>query len=103
MEGARQQSPDVVAALVDNHRKFLSFLKSRIANPADAEEILRAAFVKGIKKSGSIRDGESVVAWFYRLLRNAVVDYYRHRDAECRAMEHMVRMSTDTENKPTGS
>ncbi|NIS75094.1 MAG: sigma-70 family RNA polymerase sigma factor [Deltaproteobacteria bacterium] len=97
MGGARQQSPDVVAALVDNHRKFLSFLKGRIANPSDAEEILQAAFVKGIKKSDSIRDGESVVAWFYRLLRNAVVDYYRHRDAERRAMEHLARMITDTE------
>lgn len=97
MEGAKQQSPDVVAVLVDNHRKFLSFINGRIVNPSDAEDILQAAFVKSIKKSDSIRDGESVVAWFYRLLRNAMVDYYRHRDSERRVMEHMVRMSTDTE------
>lgn len=97
MEGARQQSPDVVAALVGNHRKFLSYLKGRIADPFDSEEILQAAFVKGIKKSDSIRDGESVVTWFYRLLQNAVVDYYRHRASERRAMEHAVRMSADTE------
>jgi RNA polymerase sigma-70 factor (ECF subfamily) len=97
MGGARQQSPDVVAALVDNHRKFLSFLKGRIANPSDAEEILQAAFVKSINKSDSIRDGESAVAWFYRLLRNAVVDYYRHRDADRRAMDQLARMITETE------
>ena len=97
MEGARQQSPNVVAVLVDNHRKFLSFLKGRIANPSDADDILQAAFVKGIKKADSLRDGESVVAWFYRLLRNVMVDYYRHQDAGRRAMEHMVRMNTDTE------
>lgn len=97
MEGTRQQSPNVVAVLVDNHRKFLSFLNGRIANPSDAEDILQAAFVKGIRKADSIRDGESVIAWFYRLLRNAMVDYYRHQDATRRAMEHMVRMNTDTE------
>lgn len=97
MEGTRQQSPNAVAVLVDNHRKFLSFLKGRIANPSDAEDILQAAFVKGIRKADSIRDGESVIAWFYRLLRNAMVDYYRHQDATRRAMEHMVRMNTDTE------
>ena len=77
MEETRQQSPNGVAVLVENHRRFLSFLKGRIANPSDAEDILQAAFVKGIKKADSIRDGESVVAWFYRLLRNAMVDYYR--------------------------
>jgi RNA polymerase sigma factor (sigma-70 family) len=97
VKDARRQSPDVVAVLVDNHRKFLSFLKGRIANPSDAEEILQAAFVKSIKKSDSIRNDESVVAWFYRLLRNAVVDYYRHRDAERRAMDHLASMVTETE------
>jgi len=99
MEGVRQQSPNAVAVLVDNHRKFLSFLNGRIANPSDAEDILQAAFVKGIRKADSIRDGESVIAWFYRLLRNAMVDYYRHQDATRRAMEHMVRMNTDTETQ----
>jgi RNA polymerase sigma factor (sigma-70 family) len=41
------------------------------------QDFLQAAFVRGIEKSGSIRDAESAVAWFYRLLRNAVVDHYR--------------------------
>jgi RNA polymerase sigma-70 factor (ECF subfamily) len=96
MVGVKKQSPDVVATLIDNHRKFLAFLNGRIANPADADEILQSAFVKGIEKSDSIRTGESVVAWFYRLLNNAVIDYYRHRDAERRAMEQLVGMNTDT-------
>jgi RNA polymerase sigma-70 factor (ECF subfamily) len=97
MEGTKRKSQHVVNILVDNHRKFLSFLKGRIANTSDAEEILQAAFVKSISKSDSIRDEESVVAWFYRLLRNAVIDYYRHQDVERRAMEHLARMHTDTE------
>jgi RNA polymerase sigma-70 factor (ECF subfamily) len=34
-----------------------------------------------------VRDEESVVAWFYRVLRNAVIDHYRHRDSTERALE----------------
>ncbi len=34
-----------------------------------------------------MRDEERAVAWFYRLLRNAVVDHYRHRGAERRALQ----------------
>lgn len=97
MKSARQHTPAVIATLVENHRRFLSFLTHRVGNPSDAEEILQAAFVKSVEKSDSIRDGETVVAWFYRLLRNAVIDYYRHRDAERRALERVAGMSTDTE------
>ena len=97
MEGARHQTPAVIATLVDNHRRFLSFLQRRISNPSDADEILQAAFVKSIEKTDSIRDSESVVAWFYRLLRNAVIDYYRHRDAERRALDRVAGVSTETE------
>ena len=96
METARHQTSAVVATLVDNHQRFLSFLTRRVGNPSDAEEILQAAFVKSVEKSASIRDSETVVAWFYRLLRNAVIDYYRHRDAERRALERMAGMSAES-------
>ncbi len=38
-----------------------------------------------------------VVAWFYRLLRNTIVDHYRHRDAERRALARLGAMSSETE------
>ncbi|HET7295287.1 MAG TPA: sigma-70 family RNA polymerase sigma factor [Vicinamibacteria bacterium] len=78
------ESSPVVAVLVENHRRFLAFLERRVGSRAQAEDILQAAFVRGIEKSGSIRDAESAVAWFYRLLRNAVVDHYRRSGTEAR-------------------
>ncbi len=97
MGGAKHNAPAGIAALVENQRRFLSFLSHRVANPFDAEEILQTAFVKSVKTSAPIRDGETVVAWFYRLLRNALIDYYRHRDAERRVLERMAGMSTEME------
>ena len=97
MEGARHHTSAVIASLVENHQRFLSFLTHRVNNPSEAEEILQAAFVRSVEKSDSIRDGETVVAWFYRLLRNAVIDYYRHRDADRRALERVAGMTTEME------
>jgi RNA polymerase sigma-70 factor (ECF subfamily) len=77
--------------LVENHRRFLAFLRKRVGSEADAEEILQSAFVKAIEKGGTLRDGESAVAWFYRLLRNALADHWRRRDAERRAVEARTR------------
>ena len=75
------ETPAAIAALVENHRRFLAFLERRVGSRAVAEDILQSAFVRGIEKGDTIRDAESSVAWFYRLLRNAVVDHWRRRGA----------------------
>lgn len=86
-EDLLSNSPAVVEVLVRNHRRFLQFLEKRVGSHAIAEEILQAAFLKGAEKAATIREGESSVAWFYRLLRNAVVDHFRQRGAEERALD----------------
>jgi RNA polymerase sigma factor (sigma-70 family) len=81
----------VVATLLANHRRFLDFLAARVGSRADAEEILQDAFVRGLQKASAIRDEESAVAWFYRLLRNAVTDYYRRAAAGKKALAAHAR------------
>ena len=73
--------------VVEHHRRFLGFLERRVGSREVAEELLQAAFVKGLERGGDVRDGESAVAWFYRLLRNVLVDHWRRRGAERRALK----------------
>lgn len=80
-------SPAAIQRLVDSHRQFLAFLQARVESRAVAEDILQSAFVRGLERGADVRDEESAVAWFYRVLRNAVIDYYRHRAATGRALE----------------
>lgn len=80
-------SPAALDALVANHRRFLDFVAARVGSHADAEEILQDAFLRGLERGGALRDDESAVAWFYRVLRNAIVDRHRHAGAEARALE----------------
>jgi RNA polymerase sigma factor (sigma-70 family) len=79
--------PEVLQTLVDHHRRFLAFLEPRVGSRATAEELLQTAFVKTLERGGDIREGESAVAWFYRLLRNALVDFYRRRNTERLTLE----------------
>ncbi|MCW5982015.1 MAG: sigma-70 family RNA polymerase sigma factor [Bryobacteraceae bacterium] len=73
--------PAALQRLVDSHRQFLAFLEKRVESREVAEDILQSAFVRGIERGGSLAGEESVVAWFYRVLRNAVIDHYRRRDS----------------------
>ena len=87
----------VVARLLANHRRFLDFLNTRIGNREDAEEILQDAFTRGLQKAGEIRNEESAIAWFYRLLRNAVTDHCRRAVAGRKALEAHAREATEAD------
>ncbi|KAB2969756.1 MAG: sigma-70 family RNA polymerase sigma factor [Thermoanaerobaculia bacterium] len=97
---SRAPAPAVVAAWVENHRRFLAFLERRVESRAAAEEILQEAFLRGLERAGEILDDERAVAWFYRLLRNAVVDHYRRRGAEARGLEALARELGDASEPP---
>ncbi len=77
-------SPEIVKTLVDSHDQFLRFLQSRVGSREVAEDILQAAFVKTFERGEEIRDQESAVAWFYRVLRNAIVDHQRRHAVDLR-------------------
>lgn len=86
-DAAAGLTPEILRALVDNHASFLAFLTRRVGRRDVAEEILQEAFVRSIARGSTLRDGELATAWFYRLLRNALVDHHRRRAAEQRALE----------------
>ncbi len=70
-------NPTVLAALIQNRQRFLAFLAPRVGSTEIAEEVLQAAFLQGMESGNELRQEESAVAWFYRVLRNALID--RHR------------------------
>ncbi len=79
-------TPEVAAIFVAKHRDFLTFLERRVGSRAIAEDILQEAFVRGMRHvDGSNED--SAIAWFYRTLRNAVVDYHRRHKTAGKALD----------------
>ena len=87
--------PAVAAQLVASHRQFLAFVERRVGDRALAEDVLQDAFVRTLEKGGELRDEGSAVAWFYRLLRNAVVDQHRSAGARARSLAALAREMED--------
>ena len=97
--GNRMNS-ELTLQLVDNHHQVLGFLERRLGDRALAEDILQDAFVKSIEKPDDPRDESSAVAWFYRTLRNAVIDQYRRTGSRSRALEALAREMEDAVEPP---
>jgi RNA polymerase sigma-70 factor (ECF subfamily) len=77
--------------LLDRRAEFLAFVRRRVANPMQAEDIVQAAYVRALEHEEVLRDGSAATAWFYSILRNAVIDHYRRGATESAAVERYGR------------
>jgi RNA polymerase sigma-70 factor (ECF subfamily) len=84
-----QPAQAIAATLVAHHRDFLAFVQKRVGSAAVAEEILQDAFVRNLEKLDTVR--ETAVGWFYRILRNAIIDHHRRNAAAARRHEAYAR------------
>ena len=83
-------TPASLAQLVGHHRAFLRFVERRVGDRATAEDILQEAFGRAVTHVTDIPD-ETAVAWFYRVLRNAVIDHHRRQQTRRQALDSFAR------------
>jgi DNA-directed RNA polymerase specialized sigma24 family protein len=79
----------VEEALSAGRSRYLAFVRRRIADPDLAEDILQDSLLRALRAAPDIGDHDRIAAWFYRVLRNAVVDAYRRRDVQGRRTERL--------------
>ena len=87
--------------LLDRRAGFLAFVQHRVHDRALAEDILQAAFVRAIEQSGTLRKEDSAVAWFYSVLRHAVIDHHRHHTSENSAIDRWANEMGFTGEEPS--
>lgn len=54
-------------------------LQSKVANPADVDDLLQEVLIKTHQQIGSLRATDRLKPWLYSLTRNLVIDFYRRR------------------------
>ena len=59
------------------HHVLLGFIKSRVNNHHDAEDILQNVFIKVAAGVQDLHRKEKLQSWIYTIARNAIIDYYR--------------------------
>jgi RNA polymerase sigma-70 factor (ECF subfamily) len=101
-ESAVARLDDLVALLSQRQDAFRGFLHRRVEDAALAEDLLQQSLVRAVERHRSVRDETSAVAWFYQILRNTLVDYYRSRGAEARRDDAYLRelIATGQDKEP---
>jgi len=59
--------------------QLLGFIKARVNNNMEAEDILQDVFVKIHLNLHKIKEKQKLTSWLYQITRNAIIDYYRSK------------------------
>lgn len=79
-----------ISNLTDQRERFLAFVQRRVRDRETAEDILQGAYIRAISQVQNLKTEQSANAWFFRILRNAVIDHYRHGSVEARSFEPLT-------------
>src|SRR3712207_6396255 len=70
-----------IQRITQNAPAFRAFLRKRLGDEAVVEDLYQQCLLRAIEREHSLDNEDSVIPWFYRILRNALIDYYRTRAA----------------------
>jgi RNA polymerase sigma factor (sigma-70 family) len=62
--------------------RLRGFIRRRVPNPADAEEILQEVFSELVEATRLVTPIEEIGAWLLRVARNRIVDLFRRKKTE---------------------
>lgn len=68
---------ELTAIYTQFHQVLLGFIKSKVNNHHDAEDILQNVFIKVAAGANDLNRKEKLQSWIYAITRNAIIDYYR--------------------------
>lgn len=70
------------------HRpEFIAFLRKHGATADQAEDVLQSALLRGLEPWAVLPSEDGIVPWFYRVLRNALIDQGRRAATSAKALE----------------
>ena len=78
---------DPIQQIQNARAAILSFLRKRVGDDGVAQDLFQQSVLRAIERQSSLRRREDAVAWFYSILRHALVDYLRKRAVEARGKE----------------
>ena len=82
---------DDIANIVDRERSRLrSFIRRRVRDPRDAEDILQDVFSALVEANRLLMPIDHVTGWLFRVARNRIIDLFRARTMEPLEFEDLL-------------
>src|SRR6202521_4026825 len=82
MELSLEQDQRISDAIAREQPRLRNFIRARVADPGDAEDILQDVFYELVAAYRLMQPVEQVGAWLFRVARNRIIDLFRKKQRE---------------------
>ena len=76
------QDQRISEAVSRDESRLRNFIRSRVPDPGDAEDILQDVFYELVETYRMMKPVEQVTAWLYRVARNRITDMFRSKSRQ---------------------
>lgn len=83
-----EQDQFIAEAVSRDESRLRSFIRKRVLDTADAEDVLQDVFYELISAYRLMKPAEQVTAWLYRVAKNRITDLFRKQTAHPTASLH---------------
>ncbi len=77
-----EQDQRISDAVASEQSRLRNFIRRRVADPGDAEDILQDVFYELVEAYRMMKPVEQVTAWMFRVARNRITDLFRKKSHE---------------------
>jgi RNA polymerase sigma factor (sigma-70 family) len=82
-----EQDQRISEAVSREQSRLRNFIRRRVADPGDAEDILQDVFYELVETYRMMKPVEQVTAWLFRVARNRITDLFRKKSREAQRHE----------------
>jgi RNA polymerase sigma factor (sigma-70 family) len=77
-----EQDRQISEIVAEERSRLRNFIRRRVADPADAEDILQEVFYKLVEANRLLMPIDHVTGWLFRVARNRITDLWRKKKPE---------------------
>jgi RNA polymerase sigma factor (sigma-70 family) len=92
-----EQDRRISEIIAKERSRLLSFIRKRVPNEADAEDLLQEVFFEVIVAYRLMQPVQRWSAWMFRVARNRIIDMFRRKRFDARSASDAVAVSDEGE------
>src|SRR6202158_2712472 len=77
-----EQDRQISEIVAEERSRLRNFIRRRVPDPADAEDILQEVFYKLVEANRLLMPIDHVTGWLFRVARNRITDLFRKQRPE---------------------
>jgi RNA polymerase sigma factor (sigma-70 family) len=77
-----EQDREIAAVIAEQRSRLRSFIRKRVPNEADVEDLLQEVFFELIRAHRLLMPIDYVTGWLFRVARNRITDLFRKKTPE---------------------